>query len=109
MTKYARRWSVAGIATAMLGATALSGPAFAQTATNTFGGGTTTNTFGGGTTTNTFQQQSIDPGPRGGAPGAGGAIPGLSSDEQNFFTAAKDVFNEVDGVPEGLGPRFNLD
>jgi CxxC motif-containing protein (DUF1111 family) len=27
----------------------------------------------------------------------------------NFFTAATNVFNEVDGVPEGLGPRFNMD
>jgi hypothetical protein len=30
MTKYVRRWSVAGIATTMLGATALAGTAFAQ-------------------------------------------------------------------------------
>jgi len=26
-----------------------------------------------------------------------------------FFNAAKDLFNEVDTVPLGLGPRFNLD
>jgi CxxC motif-containing protein (DUF1111 family) len=129
MTKYARGWSVAGIATMALGATALSGPAFAQeqhrggfdlhnhfaqnaTTNNTFGGGfggggggTGGGSTGGGSTT----QQSIDPGPRGGDPGAGGAIPGLSTDEQNFFTAATDVFNEVDAVANGLGPRFNLD
>ena len=113
MTKYARRWSVAAIATTMLGATALSGPAFAQTTTTTFGGGGFRNPSPSPSPSPShppqFQQQSIDPGPRGGAPGAGGAIPGLSADEQNFFTAAKAVFNEVDGVPEGLGPRFNLD
>jgi hypothetical protein len=61
MGKHARRWSVAGLATALLGATALSGPAFAQdrdslkglqqfaqaattAATGAFGGGG----FGGG-------------------------------------------------------------
>src|SRR5215467_6800682 len=111
MTKYARRWSAVAVATTMLGATALSGPAFAQTTTTTFGGGGFRNPSPSPSPSPPpqFQQQSIDPGPRGGAPGAGGAIPGLSADEQNFFTAAKAVFNEVDGVPEGLGPRFNLD
>jgi CxxC motif-containing protein (DUF1111 family) len=53
--------------------------------------------------------QSIDPGPRGGTPGAGGAIPELNQNEQNFFTAALGVFNEVDTVAVGLGPRFNMD
>jgi CxxC motif-containing protein (DUF1111 family) len=110
MTKYVRRWSVAGIATMLLGATALSGPAFGQAAQNAAapdhrcgvggcGGG------GGGT-----GGKTLDPGPRGGPPGAGGAIPGLSPPELAFFTAATDVFNEVEAVtPNGLGPRFNLD
>jgi CxxC motif-containing protein (DUF1111 family) len=53
--------------------------------------------------------KSIDPGVRGGKPGAGGPLPGLSDQEQAFFAAAKDVFMEVDSVPDGLGPRFNLD
>ena len=50
-----------------------------------------------------------DPGPRGGAAGAGGAIAGLTAGESAFFTQATSVFNEVETVSEGLGPRFNLD
>jgi len=60
--------------------------------------------------------QAIDPGPRGGAPGAGGPLSGLSSDQQNFFNAARDRFAEIDSVSGtlpgeaglGLGPRFNM-
>jgi CxxC motif-containing protein (DUF1111 family) len=116
MTKFciARRWSLASIATVMLGATAFSGPAFAQdrvgfnllqkfaqnvapqtVATPDHHGG------GGGKT--------LDPGPRGGAAGAGGPLPGLSQGELAFFAASTDVFNEVDAVANGLGPRFNMD
>jgi CxxC motif-containing protein (DUF1111 family) len=50
-----------------------------------------------------------DPGVRGGTAGAGDPIAGLTDAERAFFEAAKDVFAEVDGVPDGLGPRFNLD
>jgi CxxC motif-containing protein (DUF1111 family) len=50
-----------------------------------------------------------DPGVRGGAAGAGEPIPGLTATEGAFFEAAKDVFAETDAVPDGLGPRFNLD
>src|SRR5436190_22265333 len=50
-----------------------------------------------------------DPGVRGGAAGAGGAIAGLSKTETPFFLAGQGAFQEVDGVPEGLGPRMNLD
>jgi hypothetical protein len=117
MTKYARRWSLASIATMMLGATAFSEPAFAQerggtllqqfaqnvTPTGTFGGGG----FGGGGGTPSGGGKTLDPGPRGGPPGAGGALPGLSQNELNFFNAAKNVFNEVETVAQGLGPRFN--
>ncbi len=119
MTKFARGWSVAGIATAMLGATALSGPAFAQdrggfdllrhfaqnVATPDHHGGGGGGGGGGGS-----GGKTLDPGPRGGTAGAGGPLPGLSQDELNFFTAATDVFNQVEAVtPDGLGPRFNLD
>lgn len=52
---------------------------------------------------------AVDPGVRGGAPGAGGALPGLTAEEQAFFDAGVATFLEVDGVAEGLGPRFNLD
>ena len=56
-----------------------------------------------------------DPGPRGGAPGAGGAYVGLNADEQAYFQQALEVFNEVDSVSgnipgedgKGLGPTFN--
>jgi CxxC motif-containing protein (DUF1111 family) len=64
-----------------------------------------------------------DPGVRAGNAGAGGPLPGLNSDELNFFFNARDRFQEVDSVngsiadhdaglttPEtgaGLGPSFN--
>lgn len=57
-----------------------------------------------------------DPGVRGGPPGAGGPIPGLTGFEEALFLAGQDQFQEVQSVqgtiPEterGLGPRFNLD
>jgi CxxC motif-containing protein (DUF1111 family) len=58
-----------------------------------------------------------DPGVRGGPPGAGGQLPGLTQVQQHFFTAAQGVFQEVDSVSGtvagapgvGLGPRFNAD
>ena len=58
---------------------------------------------------------SLDPGVRGGPPGAGGALGGMSTDYQNFFNAALVRFQEVDSVSgkitnedgTGLGPRFN--
>jgi CxxC motif-containing protein (DUF1111 family) len=57
-----------------------------------------------------------DPGPRSGAAGAGGALSGLDTLEQNFFAAARQRFQEIDSVSGklpseagvGLGPRFNL-
>jgi CxxC motif-containing protein (DUF1111 family) len=127
MAKYARRWSVAGIATTMLGATALSGPAFAQendslkglqqfaqnvAATNTGdfrrggGGGGDGGGDGGGTTTGA-NPQVTDPGVRGGTPGAGGPIGGLTATEQAYFTAAVARFNVIETVSAGLGPGFN--
>ncbi len=56
-----------------------------------------------------------DPGPRGGRPGAGGAFPSLSFNEQFVFGQALTVFQEVDSVSgnipgesgSGLGPTFN--
>jgi CxxC motif-containing protein (DUF1111 family) len=46
---------------------------------------------------------------RGGAAGAGDPIAGLSVQQQSFFAATKGRFTRVDGVSDGLGPRFNLD
>jgi CxxC motif-containing protein (DUF1111 family) len=95
------------MATVMLGATALSGSALAQTTTATTATTTTqsaapqTAAFGG--------RRTLDPGPRGGDPGAGGPLPGLSQDELNFFKSSADVFAEVEDVGDGLGPRFNLE
>jgi CxxC motif-containing protein (DUF1111 family) len=56
-----------------------------------------------------------DPGPRPGAAGAGGPLPGLTAAEIAFFNGARDVFAEVDSVSgtivgepgTGLGPTFN--
>jgi CxxC motif-containing protein (DUF1111 family) len=50
-----------------------------------------------------------DGGVRGGDPGAGGSLQGLGDNENQYFAGSKDVFMEVDAVPNGLGPRFNLD
>jgi CxxC motif-containing protein (DUF1111 family) len=57
-----------------------------------------------------------DPGVRGGPPGAGSQITGLTSQESKLFISGQAVFNEVDSVTGsvsntgvGLGPRFNLD
>jgi CxxC motif-containing protein (DUF1111 family) len=53
-------------------------------------------------------QAQIDPGPRAGAAGAGGAIAGLTVKEAKFFGDGQGRFTEVDTVASGLGPRFNL-
>jgi len=57
-----------------------------------------------------------DPGVRGGAPGAGKQIAGLTVKEGKFFSSGQDSFEEVASVlgtvpntEQGLGPRFNLD
>lgn len=58
---------------------------------------------------------AVDPGPRGGAPGAGGPLPGLTQTELDQFTAAAEAFAQINSVSgaipgedgEGLGPRFN--
>jgi CxxC motif-containing protein (DUF1111 family) len=57
----------------------------------------------------------VDPGPRGGAPGAGSYYYSLNANEQNFFTQAQARFAEIDSVSgaiageagSGLGPTFN--
>src|SRR5260370_36407874 len=55
----------------------------------------------------TVLQAQTDPGPRGGAAGGGAAIAGLSGSESVFFTEGLKRFQEVEGVSQGLGPRFN--
>lgn len=50
-----------------------------------------------------------DPGVRGGPPGAGGMLAGLSNAQQDVFNAGLEEFTEQEGIGDGLGPRFNLD
>jgi CxxC motif-containing protein (DUF1111 family) len=50
-----------------------------------------------------------DPGVRGGAPGAGLPLQGLSATQAAFFTAGQADFAEEENVSDGLGPRMNLD
>jgi len=59
----------------------------------------------------TFQSTSRahDPGVRGGDPGAGDPIHGLTSAQLAYFNAGKDDFEEADGADEGIGPTMNLD
>lgn len=53
----------------------------------------------------------VDPGVRGGPPGAGGPLPGLTADETAFFLDGRARFAEIEAVQgtanNGLGPRFN--
>jgi len=42
-------------------------------------------------------------------PRAGRPLPGISTSELSLFDKGKEVFEEVDRVENGLGPRFNLD
>ena len=51
----------------------------------------------------------VDPGVQGGAPRAGGFLPGLTENQELFFEVGREDFNEAEGVGDGLGPRFNLD
>src|SRR6266852_3194375 len=56
------------------------------------------------------QAQPRDPGIRGGAPGAGQPIAGLTAGELDYFTTqGVTQFVQVESVADGLGPRFNLD
>jgi CxxC motif-containing protein (DUF1111 family) len=56
-----------------------------------------------------LQPPAYDPGVRGGAPGAGGPIAGLTPGQRRFFDAGLEDFEEEEGVEDGLGARFNLD
>ena len=50
-----------------------------------------------------------DPGPRSGDMDAGGPLPGLTGPQMLAFNAGKEDFEEVEDVPDGLGPTMNLD
>ena len=51
----------------------------------------------------------MDPGVRGGGPGAGLPFADLTDNEHSFFEVGLEDFEEAEGVGEGMGPRFNLD
>jgi CxxC motif-containing protein (DUF1111 family) len=120
--KIARAHALAGVATMLLGSVAWSTDALSQnnSTANTTNADASSNaatadvTAGGRSFGNNFGRSpsrggGTDPGVRGGEPGAGGPLQGLSNAELQFFNASKEVFQEVDAVPDGLGPRFNLD
>jgi len=56
---------------------------------------------------NNNQSSAVDPGVRGGSPGAGGTIGGLTATQQAYFTAAQASFQVIETPPVGLGPGFN--
>jgi len=58
-------------------------------------------------TSTTFK--ASDPGVRGGAPGAGDAVAGLTPGQIEYFNAGRDDFAESEDPADGLGPRMNLD
>jgi CxxC motif-containing protein (DUF1111 family) len=59
--------------------------------------------------TNISGHGAVDPGVRKGKPAAGQAISGLTPGELDFFRrSGEPIFSEVEGVSDGLGPRFNF-
>jgi len=56
-----------------------------------------------------FGTNAQDPGVRGGGAAAGGPLAGLTAQEAEYFTAGLEDFEEVEDVPDGMGPRMNLD
>lgn len=99
---YLRRSSL-GTALIACGALLLVAPVFARDSTSTI-------------LSNALRTTAHDPGVRTSPTGAGGMLPGLTSLEQQVFTTARGVFQEVASVQgtvsdteAGLGPRFNLD
>jgi len=54
-------------------------------------------------------QSARDPGPRVGAAAAGKPLDDLTGPQTSLFNAGIDEFKNIDKVPDGLGPRMNLD
>ena len=52
--------------------------------------------------------QATDPGVRSG-PGAGDPLQGLTAGQLEYFNTGKTEFGTAEDVPDGLGPRMNLD
>ena len=110
-SQFAYGVSLAAIAVTMWGASAQAQNVAAAPANAGFqrGGGGHHHHNGGGGGGGSSQSGAVDPGVRGGAPGAGQPLPGISSDQMNFFTVAEGTFNDADTPATGLGPGFNLD
>jgi len=53
--------------------------------------------------------QARDPGVRSAPSGAGAPLSGLTASQLAAFQAGQDEFQQLEGVSDGLGPRFNLD
>jgi CxxC motif-containing protein (DUF1111 family) len=53
--------------------------------------------------------RAMDPGVRGGEPGAGEPFSELTTGELEIFKVAKKEFEEPEEVADGIGPRMNLD
>jgi CxxC motif-containing protein (DUF1111 family) len=104
---FTRARSLASLAAILLGSAAWCGAAQAQNAASVAANASAAPADAA--TAQNRRGAPVDPGVRGGAPGAGGALPGLSDAERQFFTVATDVFQEVEAGADGLGPRFNLD
>ena len=56
----------------------------------------------------TVQARAIDPGVRGGDPGAGGPLDDLTDEQAAMFAAGRAAFAQEEAVSDGLGPRFNF-
>jgi CxxC motif-containing protein (DUF1111 family) len=94
--------SLTSIAAIMLSVTT------AQNALAQHASGTNRGTQGqNGQTGNNQSSGAVDPGVRGGSPGAGSSVGGLTAAQQAFFTAAQARFEVIETVPAGLGPGFN--
>jgi CxxC motif-containing protein (DUF1111 family) len=120
-TNFTRARSLASLAAILLGSAAWCGAAHAQNAAPAAAApaaasvapanaaAADTATAQNRSPTTSSRGAPVDPGVRGGAPGAGGALTGLSDAERQYFEVSKEVFQEVDAGPDGLGPTFNLD
>src|SRR5437016_373560 len=64
---------------------------------------------GGGALAQSPLSVARDPGVRGGAAGAGVPLAGLTARQFEFFADGKADFESVEDVPDGVGPRMNLD
>ncbi len=57
----------------------------------------------------TASGSAVDPGVRGGPADAGTAFSELTPSERMYFNVGQEDFEEAEDVPDGLGPRMNLD